>query len=96
VFPLPTVTLNPASLTIAAGDSAALTVTLHDASSPNTIRLASQNPAVARVDTAARSGAPVTVRAGVAGSAILLITATQYGHPVTAALPVTVTARPTP
>jgi uncharacterized protein YjdB len=94
--PAPTLTLRPASLTLVAGDSASLTVTVADVPERTTIRVVSQQPTVARVDTVARSGVPVTVRAAAVGTAVVLVSAPQYGQTVTGALPVTVTARPAP
>jgi hypothetical protein len=92
----PTVTLHPASLTMAAGDSAPLTVALSGALGVGTIRLASRNPAVARVDSVAQSGVPVIVRAVGAGGTAIDLTVTAGGQSLTGAMPVTVTARPTP
>lgn len=92
--PRPVFTLAPSSLSLVAGDSAALTVSVHDAPERTTIRLATIDSAVARVDSVARSGVPVRVRAGNAGATLLLVTTTADGHTATGTVPVTVTARP--
>jgi hypothetical protein len=91
----PILTLNPASLAMGAGNSASLTVTVAGAEPERAaIRVASQRPAVVRVDTVTRSGVPVAVRASAAGAAVVLVTVTRNGQTVTGSLPVTVTARP--
>jgi uncharacterized protein YjdB len=94
--PPPVLTMNPAALAIAAGDSAPLTVTVAAAGGPPTIRLATPQPAIARVDSVAPSGVPTAVRAGTPGSTVVTVTATQNGQTVTGYVPVTVTARSAP
>jgi hypothetical protein len=93
--PPPVLTMNPASLVLPTGDSAPLTMTVHDASERTMVRLASQSPGVARVDSVARSGVPTVVRAGAAGSTVVTVIVTHDGQTVSGYVPVTVTARPT-
>jgi uncharacterized protein YjdB len=95
----PSLTLNPASLSLVVGESAPVGVTFRDGATSGTrVRWVSGAPAIALVDSTPRvgraAGDPLPVRGLAVGTTTLTVTAEHEGQTVTGTVPVTVRAAP--
>ena len=94
---LPTLTLAPASLALTVVESPTVSVTATGGGSgPTTFRWTSTTPAIVQVDSVTATVAQTRIRAVAPGPGVVTVSVTRGGQTVTASVPVTVAARPTP